>query len=300
MRAISTGMFSTVVQSGHDLVKRIKDLGFEYVELDQAIDVTTLMELAPAMSRAGVKAASVRHILPIPEALRSPDEAWFFSAPDAEERRTAIRFAKESIALAGRIGAKAVIVRCGQIDMDTNQAELNLIKRAGEWDSSVGRRVREAVTMERDAKTEETLARVGDCLAQLIGPANDAGLRIGIENGARSNWVPNSEDLRTLFETLDNTIGYWHDSGAALVQEHYGFDDQASLLGPFGSRTIGINLTDGREANHDLAPGSGLVDFRSIRGCLPGDAIKVISPKSGPAAADLRRVIDYLTETGIL
>ena len=301
MIALSTCWQSPVAQSGRDLAARLKSMGFDEVELEYRITPEMYAELLTEIQAGSIHPVSIHNYFPAPKVAPQPGgEVWSFSSEDAEERRTAVDYTKRAIELAGEVGARAVIVHCGQITMDPRTNELRELFDGGQIETRTGRRVVDEIRAERDAKKEHPLKRIQECLEQLAVAAEKAGVKIGLENRYYAHEIPSSDDLTVLLESVDNdTIGYWHDVGHAAVQENLGLDSQTSLLGRFRDKTIGVHLHDVRGYDDHLAPGTGEVDFAFIKENLPPDVIQVLEVQPGVTPTQMRAGLAHLAKAGI-
>jgi len=299
--ALSTCWQSTLAQSGRDLVARLQALGFMEVELEYRITPEMYAELKPALAAADIHPVSVHNYFPAPKVAPMPGgEVWSFSSEDENERRTAVDYTKRAIDIAGELGAKALVVHCGQVSIDPRTEELKDLFDAGQIEAPAGRRVIDEIKRARKAKIGPALERVRTCLEPLEEAAHNAGIKLGLENRYYSHEIPNSDDLALLLPAVGNgSIGYWHDVGHAAVQENLGLDSQASLLGRFRDRTIGVHLHDARGYEDHLAPGTGEVDFSFIRENLPGGVIQVLEVQPSVTPVQLRAGLDNLASVGI-
>ena len=301
MIALSTCWQSNVAQSGRDLIENLKSLGFSEVELEYGITPTIFAELRPALRSSNVRAVSLHNFFPAPDIAPHPGtELWSFSSDDSEERDTAVRFTKRAIEIAGELGAKALILHCGQVMMNPRTDELREIYDAGQLEAASGNRLLGMVKTDRALKIGVALDRVRRCLEPLVEVAQRAQVKIGLENRYQAHEIPNSEDLELLLSSFDNRhIGYWHDVGHATVQENLGLDSQTVLLGRYRDRTIGVHLHDVSGYNDHLAPGEGEVDFTFIKDNLPSDIIKVLEIRPAVTVDQMRAGIGHLAKAGI-
>jgi sugar phosphate isomerase/epimerase len=299
--ALSTSWQSTLAPSGRDLIERLKALGFSEVELEYRITNQMFAELKSALASHRVRPVSIHNYFPMPEVTAQPgSQLWSFSADDPDERRTAVNFTKRSIDIAGEMGAKALVLHCGQVEIDPRMGELRRLFDAGQIEAPTGARVIGEIRRDREAKIGRTLDRVLGCLDSLVPSAQRAQVKLGLENRYNSHEIPNADDLAKLLPALGNgSVGYWHDVGHAAVQENLGLDSQAALLGRFRDRAIGVHLHDVNGYHDHLAPGSGDVDFSFIRENLPAKVIKVLEVQPGTSQADVLGSVETLAKAGI-
>ncbi len=301
MIALSTCWQSSVTQSGRDLVENLKALGFNEIELEYQITPAILAELKSALKLSDVRPVSLRNFCPMPEVAPEPGaDVWSFSSVDPEERKTAITYTKRAIKLASELGVKALIVHCGQVQMDPRTNELRETYDAGEIEAPAGQRLLGEIKTERSANIGKCLERVEQCLEPLAATASDAGVKICLENQYYAHEIPSSDDLETLLSFLDNdTLGYWHDIGHASVQENLGLDSQTAFLGRYREKIFGVHLHDVVGYKDHLAPGDGDVDFAFVNENLPNDVLQVLEIQPTVTADQIRSGLNYLAKAGI-
>lgn len=301
MIALSTCWQSTLAQSGRDLIAELKAHGFSEIELEYRITPAMYTELKPSLAAGEMKPVAIHNYFPAPEVWpHSGGGIWAFSSEDACERQTAVDFTKQAINIAGELGAKALIVHCGQVTMNPRTEELRALFNAGQIDSPAGKRAVDSIKADRKAKIEPALDRVRACLEPLAKAAGKADVKLGLENRYYAHEIPNSDDLTALLPLFPKeTVGYWHDVGHAAVQENLGLDSQASLLGRFRDRVVGVHLHDVRGYENHLAPGAGEVDFSFIKENLPPDIIQVLEIQPSVTSVQMRAGINHLIKAGI-
>ena len=123
-------------------------------------------------------------------------------------------------------------------------------------------------------------------------------MRLGLENRPICQ-APNFEDMGQVLTWFpDGTLGYWHDTGHAQVQEALGFTPQADWLRAYGHRLIGAHLHDEANLEVHLAPGEGDVDWHGLAPLMPTNALRVIETNHSVSKESLRAGIEHLKLTG--
>jgi sugar phosphate isomerase/epimerase len=203
------------------------------------------------------------------------DRNWLISAPDEERRRQGVRAVQRSIDLARELGARAVVVHAGKVDVDS-QLEKTLWRlfEAGQAQTPPYNEAKDRLMTARAAQAEANLEAVQRSLVELAEYAGRLGIRLGIENRYHYREIPSWDELGRLLEAVgDERVGFWYDVGHAHALERLGFYAHEAWLQRYASRMIGVHLHDVIGLKDHQAPGSGEVDWKLVANYLPNDVI---------------------------
>lgn len=293
--SLSTAWNWTRHANGADLIREITRLGFSAVELNFTL-TRAIVEDVERLVRAGeVRVSSVHNICPLPEgtdpAEASPDR-YPLSATDETIRRTAVAAARATIDWAGRLGAAAVVLHAGRVEIPERQRELAACIERGEDPAPL----RAAMVDERASAAGSHLTAVIASLGELLDYARPRGIRLGIENRYYFREIPIAAEFDTLFRRFaPGGLFYWHDVGHAETSERLGLGRHRDLLDRFANRLLGIHLHDiiGLTQDH-RAPGTGTFDFSVLRPYLTPQTIRVIEAGRHTTEADLATGADFI------
>lgn len=213
--------------------------------------------------------------IPHPYTGRAADA--LLSSPDEEARRWAVARGRVTLDTARALGARAVVVHLGEVQLDVSQ-EWALRQRhlAGQVGTAAYERARARLWDERERLKGPYLAAARRSLGELADYAARVGLRLGIETRFHVHQIPSLEELTNLLdEFAGETVGYWHDTGHAQALANLGFWKPADWLDAAGARLVGVHLHDCRGWRDHLVPGLGEVDFIGLARRLPLDALRV-------------------------
>ncbi|MFA5145810.1 MAG: TIM barrel protein [Candidatus Omnitrophota bacterium] len=298
--SLSTSWNSFRHTSGIDLINEIRSIGFDTVELNFALTEDMVDDVRSLRDEGKISVSSLHNICPLPAGIR-PEEAspdcYSLASPDEKERALAVRAAKNTIDWAGRLGAGAVVLHTGRVEMKDRTREL--ASAAG--DAVLEKEIREAMAGEREEKKGGYLGNVIKSLEELIPYAKGPGVRLGVENRYYYREIPLFDEFETLFKRFRvGDLFYWHDVGHAQVFENLGILRHEDLLKKFSGRLLGVHLHDIISPISDHhAPGRGEIDFRMIAPYIKSGTIKVIEAHRQASADDIRRSVHYLKEMGI-
>jgi sugar phosphate isomerase/epimerase len=200
---------------------------------------------------------------------------WLISALDEDCRRQGVRAVQRSIDLARKLGARAVVVHAGKVDLDPQLEDpLWRLFEAGQAQTQAYDEARDRLMTARAAQAEANLEAVQRSLVELAEYAGRLGIRLGIENRYHYLEIPSWDELGRLLETVsDERVGFWYDVGHAHTLERLGFSAHAAWLQRYASRMIGVHLHDVIGLKDHQAPGSGEVDWKLVTNYLPNDVV---------------------------
>jgi len=272
-----------------------KELGFARFELNHAVNSAMLEGLSLNGAITSVHEPCPADISPSELKRRN----WLISAPDEEDRRQGVLATRRSIDLARALGARAVIVHPGQVDVDPalESAVVDLY-RAGRVHQAAYAEARERVVSARAAQAEINMRSVRRSLVELAEYAAQRGICLGLENRFHYLEIPLPDELEELLDMgLGEGVGYWHDVGHAEVLEHLGFGRHEEWLARFAGRMIGIHLHDVLGLEDHLAVGLGEVDWGMMTRYLPDSALRTCEFHSSNSrqqvAAGLRWLVEW-------
>jgi len=280
-----------------DFFQAGKELGFSRFELNHGVNSTMLAGLSLDGAITAVHEPCPADI-PTKELRR---RNWLISATDEEDRRQGVLATRRSIDLAHELGAQAVIVHPGRVDIDpTLESVLVDLYKAGKSGQPEYAEAKERLAAARAARAETNLRSVRRSLVELAEYASPRGVRLGLENRYHYHEIPLSDELEELLDLgLGEAVGYWHDIGHAQVQEHLGFQAHEEWLrrfaGPQGC-LVGVHLHDIVGVKDHLAVGLGQVDWEMVAGYLPAATLRTceFQPSNSPqqVAAGLKWLLD--------
>jgi sugar phosphate isomerase/epimerase len=264
----AVGRFSSLA----DFFEAGKGLGFARFELNHAIDSAMLEGLSLDGRITGVHEPCPADI----STLELKRRGWLISAPDEESRRQGVLAMRRSIDLAHRLGAQAVVVHPGQVDIDPAlEAALVALYKAGKLGQPEYVRAHERLVAARAAQAGINLSPVRRSLLELAEHAARRGIRLGLENRFHYHEIPLPDELDDLLDLgLGEVVGYWHDVGHAQVQEHLGFGTHEGWLRRFARKMVGVHLHDVAGVKDHLAAGLGQVDWGMVGRYLPRGALR--------------------------
>ena len=290
------------LKDGQKLMECFTGLGFREIELEYRIDGNTYKQIKQFLNRAkDLKIVSIHNFFPVPDIHETGGaDVFHFSSEDSEERSLAVKYAVKTIQIASELGARAVVLHLGMVQMDSVSEELFSLYDAGKVGSDEHKRKLEEFRMLRDRKKGKTLDMMLLSMDEIQKAAEKYGVDVGIENRYRFEECPTFDEIGVIFEKFGGgRIGYWHDVGHAKVQENLGIVGTKELLDAYGKLLVGVHLHDVNGYSDHHVPGIGGVDFDLLKKYLKKDTIKILEIHPRETEKDLMDGVDFLKNIGL-
>jgi hypothetical protein len=127
MLALSTSWRSTTTTDAVALLQALERLPISGIELEYRISEATFQQMCKPLKQSRLKVVSVHNFFPKPEVLpgaRPSGDFFLLSSLDKDERNRAVRWTRKTIERAARLGAQAVVLHCGRVEMKRGLGEL--------------------------------------------------------------------------------------------------------------------------------------------------------------------------------
>lgn len=298
MLAVSTSWKSKDITDGAAFVALLESFDIDGIELEYRIDEALFSQMQAALKRSHIKVVSIHNYFPIPAGRPGSGgsgDLFLLSHPDKDQRHQAIRMTLRTMQYAHELGAQAVVLHCGRVEMDPELGVLHHYWDAGQMHSKEARAFIARKRMERDTLKPPHLESLLFSLDKLAPMAEKQNLVLGLENRYHYHELPGFDDFEMLFKAFGGgPLGYWHDTGHAHANEELTIIPPQALLNAYSNRLAGVHLHDATGLDDHLAPGTGAIDFQKLKPFIQANARLVIELKSGTPDADVSRGIRYV------
>ncbi len=281
--------------------RRTAELGFGHVEINYVIPPSGV----EALLDSGHVAYSSVHS-PCPR-VRMADgrlsEAYNLAATDEEERKAAVRVARESVDTAVRAGARYLVVHLGGVGSAIFDEEKQLRKLFDEGvrEGDEVTILRAAAVAEREVEKERYLRQAKRSLAEIAEYAAPRGVTVGLENRYHFHEIPDPDEVQELLlDYPQHVAGFWIDLGHAEVLERLGFHDHRRWLNEAGGRCVGSHVHDVDGLADHRAPGHGTVDWAHYAAKLPPHVPRVFEINQQIPDEQVAEAIPFLRSVGML
>lgn len=299
MIGLSTAWRSGQIKDAKELLSQFGEIGIKKLELDYRISEKTFKEMLPLL-RKSFTILSIHNFFPIPDILKEGSgDAFLLSSLDEGERKKAVKYTKKTIEIAHELGAKAVVLHLGKVEMDSKAENFFLLYGRGKISSSQGKRVIHKLKEERENNKQEYLDAVLRSLSELNKAAQERGILLGVENRFYSHEIPDFEEIGIILEEFKGgAVGYWHDVGHAVVQENLGLLSHRELLENYSPYLVGVHFHGVRGYEDHLAPGQE-EDYGLLKRYIKPETIKVVEPHPKVSKKELKEGFAFLQRIGI-
>jgi sugar phosphate isomerase/epimerase len=280
--------------AGDEMLREIKDLGFDHVELGHGIRISLMPGIQKMFDAGEVQFSSLHNFCPLPvEVMQASPDCYKFSAAYSKERERAIKQTFQTIDFAERLGAPFVVLHCGEVEMNPITDELIVLAKRGEIFSRKYVRMKLKAVQTREAAAPPYLERVIDSFRKIAEYAAKKNIRLGVEGRRGYEEIPSERELPSLLDGVNSPqLGYWHDMGHIQIKENLGFLSHAEWLRTIGPRAIGCHMQDCIwPAQDHQPPFAGMVELEKLVPLLPANCLFVweMSPRKTPE--EIRRSV---------
>jgi sugar phosphate isomerase/epimerase len=287
MLSFSTCWNSGRHTAGDEMLREIKDLGFDQVELGHGIRISLMPGIQKMYDAGEVRFSSLHNFCPLPvEVLRASPDCYMLSAAYTKERDRAIKQTLQTIDFAQRLGAPFVVMHLGEVPIGPVTDSLIEMARDGKLLSREFVRKKLDAVEKREASAPPHLERVKEALLRISDYAGERNIRLGIEGRRGYEEIPSERELPALLAELNSPVfGYWHDLGHIQIKENLCFLNHADWLRQMAPQTFGCHVQDCIwPAQDHQPPFAGDVDLKNLVPLLPPNCTMVweLSPRKTP------------------
>lgn len=254
------------------MIREIKDLGFDLIELGHGIRLSLMPGIQHMFNAGEVRFSSLHNFCPLPvEVMGESPDCYQFSSIYPRERERAIKQTFQTIDFAVRLGAPFVVLHLGEVRIGpVTDALIALVKKGKLLSREFVRKKLKAV-QKREAAAERYLERVKDALKRIVEYATERNVRLGIEGRRGYEEIPSERELPALLDEFNSPlVGYWHDFGHIQIKENLTFLDHEEWLRAIGPRAFGCHVQDCIwPAQDHQPPFKGGVDLKKLVPLLP-------------------------------
>jgi sugar phosphate isomerase/epimerase len=299
MYSFSTCWNSHRHTDGRAMLREIRDLGFQYAELSHGTRISLLPGIFEAVEAGEIRISSLHNFCPLPMGVNVPaPNLYQFSAERPRERELAQRYTLKTIELAQRVKAPVVVLHLGSIEMKNYTDKLLELLAEGQKQTPKYEKLCAELDKKREARKEAPFERVKETLKKLLPEAESRGVKLAVENRQGLEELPLESDFPFLFRELPSPhLAYWHDTGHAQIKENLGFRPHLMQLESNRERLLGFHIHDVQFPGRDhCAPGSGTLDFASLKPLVSPDHIKVFELTPSVTAEEARSGVERIKQ----
>jgi sugar phosphate isomerase/epimerase len=257
---------------GRDVVEEILALGVDAIELGHGLKAPMVQEILDTRRTRKFRVSSLHNFCPLPpEVQTDAPDCYEFTSHRPEDRERAVRLTRQTIDMAARFDAEAVVIHCGRIRTLDISRPLRTMIEDGKFLSKSYCLAKVDAVIRREQVGEIYIQRVLECLVELSDYAAKKGILLGLENREHYEAVPTEREFGNFLQRLDSAhAGYWHDFGHAQIKENMALLDHVEWLTRIATRTVGCHVHDVQWPLKDHCPPlTGGVPFDRLVPLLP-------------------------------
>ena len=297
--SLSTAWNAFRYNDGKAIIREIKDLGFNTVELSFNLTEGIVRDIARLTEEKQVSVRSLHNYCPVPDGLSREEalpDCYSLASLDPEQRQKAVRYTKISIDTAFRLKEEAVVLHCGRVEIPDRTRELFAFYDNESGLSSVpALRLKDEMCQERELKVSSHLDAALKSLEELVDYAAGLKVKLGIENRFYFREIPSFEETAKILERFQGAnVFYWHDTGHAQLWENLGFLRHQDYLERYQQYLLGLHLHDIKGTQDHLAPGAGDFDFSVLKPYIKKDTIKTLEAHHPASPREIIRAKELL------
>ena len=297
--SLSTSWNAFRYNDGKAIIREIKDLGFNTVELSFNLTEKIVRDIERLAEEKQIKVSSLHNYCPVPDGLSREEalpDCYSLSSLDPQERQKAVKYTKISIDSAFRLKAEAVVLHCGRVEIPDRTRELFAFydNKSG-LSSAPALRLKDEMCQERELKVSSHLDAALKSLEELVDYAARLKVKLGIENRFYFREIPSFEETAKILERFQGAnVFYWHDTGHAQLWENLGFLRHQDYLERYQQYLLGLHLHDIKGTQDHLAPGVGDLDFSVLKPYIKKDTIKTLEAHYPASPREIVRAKELL------
>ncbi|GAB4561546.1 MAG: hypothetical protein Kow0047_08960 [Anaerolineae bacterium] len=296
--ALSTMWLQHRFDTVRDMAQVAEMIGIPAIEVSHVATPQHINGLKPGEARI----LSVHYPAPkTPSPYGRPADA-LLSSTDEEQRRWAVEEGRRCLEFAAEMGASAVCVHLGTVDMPSH-LEWALEQRflGGQQDTPEYRKLKDVIIATRAEQRIGPFDAARRSLDELAKIAQRLGIRIGIESRRHYREIPTWNEMAILLREHDpDVVGFWFDGGHVQILANLGFHRYQDWLDAYADRMVGVHLHDTRGLRDHLLPGLGEIDFRHLARYLSDSVVRTLELDWYYTPEELRRAVEDLRRAGCL
>ncbi len=297
-------------KDGYAMLTKAADMGFEYVELGHSTPISSLEGIFKALEEGVVKVSSLHNFCPVPPFASGAVPNLFSPSTKSEiESQQWRRHTLNTLELAKKTGAKAIVSHCGELGYFLFPPDRHIKKYLSDKKLSS---VVEDKTLKKLASafvkksSKNIFARHYKFLLENLKSIKEdlekADVFIGVENREGIAELPLDWTFKQLFDEIGNSpaIKVWHDLGHSKIKELKSLYKQEQLIEETSDKIAGWHFHDCDEEGRDHgALGDGKINFEALKKYFkPNEQIFTLEisarVKSASVVDSLKRMQDLL------
>ena len=266
---------------GEAMIEEILDMGFSRVELGYDLRLDLVPGVTKMIQAGRVHVDSLHNFCPVPvSAPRGHPELYTLASTDRQVRQGAVHHTTKTIRFAAEVGAKAIVVHAGYVDVPHMTDQLAALCEQGQQFSDLYEKIKLKLQINREKKARKQLDYLSEGIEQLMPALVEANVKLALENLPTWEALPSEMEMESLIARFGQEhLACWYDLGHGQIRQNLGFINQERWLERLSPFMAGMHIHDVLPPRSDhLMPPHGQVDFKSLKRFATPALFKVIEP----------------------
>lgn len=298
MISLSTSFAAGRFDDGEALVEALKAFGVPGIELEYRITEKMFHQMRPALKSGRLSVTSVHNFFPHPAAfarLAPSGDLFSLADTDRERRRLAVAWTQRTIEHANDLEARFVVLHGGRVEITSDLEALHGFLRSGAMETEAAQAFLSTQIDRRDRAKGPHMDALCFSLDRLLETAQRNGVGLALENRFHLHELPGPGDFQFFFEEFRGApLGYWHDTGHAHAAHRLTLLPPGELPPECGDHLMGVHLHDAQGLDDHLPPGSGEIDFASLKDLVRDDTPLVMELRPGTTNEAVQNGLNHL------
>ena len=283
--------------SGAAMIEEILGLGFTHVELGYDLTLDLVAGVRGMVAAKAVTVDSCHAFCPLPLGAPLPHpELFTLASRDAIVRRNAVRYTTETIRFAAEVGARAVVVHAGNVEMPNLTGKLVGLFVQGKPFTPAYDRIKMDLLTQRDKRVAPQLDLLYAGIEALLPVLADCRVRLAFENLPSCESIPTEVEMEKLLKHFNSPwLGYWHDFGHGQIREDLGFGNHRRWVERLRPWLTGMHIHDlaAPDADH-LMPSEGHLPFAAFREVAQADVVRILEPSPRTTRESIAKGLEFI------
>ena len=280
------------------MLREIRELGFEYVELSHGTRISLLPGILEALDAGEMKVSSLHNFCPLPLGVdRAAPNLYQFSAERPRERELAQRYTVKTFEFAVRVKAPVVVLHLGSIEMKDYTGKLLALSAAGQKETAKYRKLCAEMDAKREAKKGPFLERMKATLKKLLPGSGIARASSWAWRTARA-----SKNCRSKAISLSSSANWparaWSIGMTPAMPRSRKISGSCRTRSSWNllrDRLCGFHVHDVQFPGRDhCAPGTGTIDFAALKPLVKPQHLKVFEFSPGLKPDEARGGVEHV------
>lgn len=277
-------------ETGEAMIEEILELGIDHVELGYDLRAHLVPGVESMVQAGRVTVDSVHAYCPLPAAVPlAHPEPFTLASPNATLRDNAVHHLENTIRFAAAVGARAVVVHAGNVDMRPLSPRLAELAAAGQQYDEEYEKTRMKLLLAREKSVGRQLEYLYAGIGKLLPTLESTGRILALELLPSWESIPTEVELERIMTRFNSPwVRYWHDMGHGQIRENLGLSSHARWVKRLRPWLAGMHIHDVQPpVNDHLMPPQGTVNFSLFRDLAQGDIVRVLEPGPWVSAAEI-------------